>query len=110
MCKEALTGFLFKYELVEISGKSDEEKAKPLVSYLDENALCFYLEVLTEGTSLTAEGKAYNTVNNAMVSKCTKEKADAGIIQDAVDLSYEGEDIHSYMREQALGTRQNSYW
>lgn len=39
-----------------MSGKSDEEKAIMLVSY-DDDALRFYLEIVTEGSSLSAEGK-----------------------------------------------------
>lgn len=54
-----------------------------LVSYLDEDALGFYLKLFTEGSSLTSEGKVYNTVKSAMVPKYTKERTDAEIIQDA---------------------------
>lgn len=79
--EEDVTGFFFKFELVEMSGKSDEEKAMYLVRYLDEDALGFYLEVFTEGSRITAEGKVWNTVKYEMVSRYIKEKADAEIIQ-----------------------------
>ena len=82
-----------------MAGKTQEEKALALVRYLAEDAFSFYLETFTEGDELKEEGKDYATVKSAMLAKYSKQKSEAEIIQDAVDLRYNGSDVQSFFRE-----------
>ena len=96
---EDVKGFFFKYELVEMSEKTDDEKSMSLVSYLEGEALQFYLEMFTEGSQVTEDGKIYSNVKSKITAKYSKEKSDAEIIQDAVDLKYSGSDVQAFFRK-----------
>lgn len=64
-----------------------------LVSYLEGEALQFYLEMFTEGSKVTADGKIYCNIKSKITAKYSKENSDAEIIQDAVELKYPGSDV-----------------
>ena len=96
---EDVKGFFFKSSLHEMDGKTQEEKALALVRYLESEALNFYLETFTEGEDLTEEGKDYSNVKKAILAKYSKQKTEAEIIQEAVDLRYRGSDVQNFFRE-----------
>ena len=96
---EYVNGFLFKCSLLKMLHNSVEETKLALVQYLEDVALNFYLERLTEGDDLLEEGKDYNTVNRIMLSKYSKQKTESKIIQEAVDLRYSESYIQNFFRK-----------
>ena len=96
---EDVNVFLFKYSLYEMAGKSPEEKDWALISYFENEALNFYLEMFAEGDELKGEGMDYRKFKNVMLSKYSKQKIKAEIIQEAVDLRYSESDVQSFFRD-----------
>ena len=96
---EDVKAFFFKYALFEFNGRTDEEKAQGLVRYLEEEALNFYIDTFTEGDGLSQDGKDFAKVRQAMIAKFSKKKTDAEIIQEAVELRYDGGDVAKFFRD-----------
>ena len=59
---EDVKGFFFQYSLYEMASKSTQGKALALVCYLEDEALSFYLEMLTDSNDLQEERKDYSNV------------------------------------------------
>ena len=91
--------FFFTYELVEMIGKTEDEKAKMLPAYLKGDAFKLYREMFTQGNSLNNEALDFEAVKDKLHERFSEKLTVAEATVKAVNLSYSNQKMDKFLKD-----------